>query len=163
MACRNGIKSSPRSFAPTQREPATWGSQVKGLLTKTVANMTGRLRRKQIPSSAHVTRCTGSRGVGGMKAMNSPKANERVTLERLNVQHWRSSITAVKCFRHQCFSRRPRSGVMRFSQRLMFFFTSPEAPLCRFRDGRTGLVDYSVNQWFEASAKSTVSTDGGQV
>jgi len=56
MARRNGIKSNPNSFAPTQMEPATWGTQVKGLLTKTVANRTGRFNRKYTPSNAHVTR-----------------------------------------------------------------------------------------------------------
>ncbi len=61
MACRNGIKSNPNSFAPTQMEPATCGTQVNGLLTKTVANSTGRFSRKYTPSKAQVTRCTGSR------------------------------------------------------------------------------------------------------
>src|SRR5450631_2123403 len=110
-----------------------------------------------MPSNAQVARCTGSRGVGGIKAMNRPKAKERVTLERLKVQHRRSSITAVKCFKHQCFSRRSRSGVMCLSQRLIVFVLRlPEAALCRFLDGCTGLLDHLVNQWLEASAKSAV-------
>src|SRR5450432_733131 len=100
MACRKGIRSSPKSFAPTQSEPATCGSHVNGLLTKTVAINTGRFKRSDTPSKAHATRCTGS-GVGGIKAMNKPSANERDTLERLKVQQRRSSITFVKCFRHQ--------------------------------------------------------------
>ena len=86
MACTNGIKSKPMSLAPTQIEPATCGSHVKGLLTKTVATKTGRFSRKYTPSIAHTTRCTGS-GVGGMKAMNNPSENARVTPVRLNVQH----------------------------------------------------------------------------
>ena len=95
--------SSPMSLAPTQIEPATCGSQVKGLLTNTVANSTGKFNRNSTPSMTHVTRCTG-RGVGGMKAINRPRANARVTLCRLNVQHPRSSTSALKGFKHQSFS-----------------------------------------------------------
>jgi hypothetical protein len=107
------------SFAPTQMEPATWGSQVKGLLTNTVANSTGKFNRNIMPTMTHVTRCTGNGGVGGMKAMNSPSANARVTLCRLKVQHPRSRTRAAKGFRHQSFSSAARSGVTRFSQRCM--------------------------------------------
>ncbi len=90
----------PNSFAPTHSDPATWGTHVNGLLTNTVAISTGRFRRKYTPSSTQATRCTG-RGVGGIKAMNRPSANERVTLARLNDQQRRSSMMAVKYFRHQ--------------------------------------------------------------
>src|SRR5271167_32304 len=107
------------SLAPTQMEPATCGSQVNGLLMNTVATKTGRLRRKYTPSKAHTTRCTGSSGVGGINAMNNPKANARVTPLRLNVQQPRSGNTAAKCFKHQIFSSVWRSGVTRFSQRRM--------------------------------------------
>jgi len=106
------------SFAPTQIDPATCGSQVKGLLTKTVATSTGKFSRNSIPSVTHVTRCTGS-GVGGMNAINRPRANARVTLSRLNAQHPRSSTRLLKGFRHQSFSSVRRSGVMRFSQLCM--------------------------------------------
>src|SRR5580698_8064832 len=156
MACRKGIRSRPRSFAPTHREPATWGTHVKGLLMNTVATSTGKLSRKYTPSSAHKVRCSGS-GVGGMKAMNKPNANERVTVERLKVQQRRSSMTAVKCFRHQWFSSVSRSGVTRLSQRfIVLVITPPEAPLCRFRDACTRLVDHLGNQWVVAGAKSAV-------
>ena len=53
--------------------------------------------------------------------MNSPSANERDTLARLKVQQRRSSMIAVKCFKHQCFSSVLRSGVTRLSQRFMVF------------------------------------------
>src|SRR5277367_2223333 len=156
MACKNGIKSNPMSFAPTQMEPATWGSQVKGLLTKTVAISTGRFSRKNTPSRAQITICTGSSGVGGIKAMNKPKANARVTLDRLKVKHPRSGNRTAKCFKHQCFSSVSRFGVKRFSQRRMRLFTPPLAALCRFRRPRMQLIDRLVNQWLEAGAESAV-------
>ena len=70
------------SLAPTQTDPTTCGTQVKGLLMNTVANSTGRFSRNSTPSMTQVTRCTG-RGVGGIKAINRPSANARVTLCRL--------------------------------------------------------------------------------
>src|ERR1700722_3287568 len=156
IACKNGIRSKPNNFAPTQREPATWGTQVRGLLTKTVAISTGKFKRKYTPSKAHAIRCTGN-GVGGIKAIKRPSANERDTLPRLKVQQRRSSMTAVKCLKHQCFSSVLRSGVTRLSQRFMVFvFTPPERPLCRFRDACTRLRDHLGNQWLVAGAKSTV-------
>jgi hypothetical protein len=49
------------------------------------------------------------------------KQAERDTLLRLKVQQRRSSMTAVKCFKHQCFSSVLRSGVTLRSQRFMVF------------------------------------------
>src|ERR1700761_3908211 len=155
-ACRKGTRSMPSSLAPTQSDPATCGTQVNGLLTNTVATRTGKLSLKHTPSRAHRVRCSGS-GVGGMKAMNKPSANERVTLARLNVQQRRSSIRGGKCFKHQCFSSVCRSGVTDFSQRfIVIVITPPEASLCRFRDACTRLAEHLGNQWLVAGAKSAV-------
>src|ERR1700743_156577 len=150
------MRSSPSNVAPPQSEPATCGTHVNGLLMNPVATSTGRLSRKYTPSRAHKVKCTG-RGVGGMKAMNNPSANERVTLARLKVQQRGPSMTAVKCLRHQWFSSVRRSGVMDLSQRfIVLFITPPEAPLCRFRDACTRLVEHLGNQWLVAGAKSAV-------
>ncbi len=83
LTCRiTGIKSLPINSAPTQIEPTTWGSHVNGLLTNTVANSTGKFRSKSTPMIEQTIRCSGNSGVGGMNAMNRPKAKARVTLLR---------------------------------------------------------------------------------
>src|SRR3981189_419873 len=97
------------SFAPTQMEPATCGSQVNGLLMNTVANSTGRFNLNSIPRTAQVTRCTG-RGDGGMNAINRPRANARVTLWRWNAQQPRSRTVFLKGLKHQSFSSVWRFG-----------------------------------------------------
>jgi hypothetical protein len=113
------------SFAPTQREPAICGNQVRGLLRNTVANSTGIFRRNSTPSTTQRVKCKGKNGVGGMNAISSPKENARMTLVRLKCQQPRSTTTDAKGFRHQSFSSAWRSGVMRLSQRCMILSRLP--------------------------------------
>ena len=133
------------SFAPTQIDPATCGSQVKGLLRKTVAMSTGRFKRNSTPSMTQVTICTG-RGEGGMNAMNRPTANARVTLCLWNVQQPRSSTSVLKGLKHQSFSSVWRSGVMRFSQRCMNCGGLPRGHYAVFEGSATVIHDRPSNQ-----------------
>ena len=73
----------PMSLAPTQMEPATCGSQVKGLLMNTVANSTGRFSRNSTPSMTQVTRCTrqGSRRNEGDEQPQGEGAGDAVPME----------------------------------------------------------------------------------
>jgi len=112
-------------------EPASCGSQVNGLLTNTVAINTGRLSRSARPSTTQVTMCTGS-GVGGMKAMNSPSANARMTLCRWKAQQPRSSTWLLNGFRHQRLSSVWRSDVMRFNHCCMDYGGIPCADIMPF-------------------------------
>ena len=156
MACRKGIRSKPSSFAPTQREPATCGTQVKGLLMKTVAMSTGRFSRKKTPSKAHATRWTGS-GVGGMKAINRPRAKRTghagaIESPAAAVEHDHREVLQTPVL-----LQRLRSGVTRLEPAFHgFYFTPPKCPLCRFRDACTRLCERLGNQWLVAGGKSTV-------
>src|ERR1700737_2515205 len=133
MPCSIGIRFNPMSLAPTQMEQATCGNQVNGLLMNTVANSTGKFKRKTMPSTRHKVRCTGNSGVGGTNAISRPNENALMTRVRLNAQQPRSTTSAVMGLRYHRFSSAWRAGVMLLSQRCMNEGQLPGAILSRFR------------------------------
>jgi hypothetical protein len=77
-----GRAGSPSSVQPSTYAATKIGAAVTGLVSSVPASRAGMFNLNNRASSTPVGKCTGA----GMKAMNRPSANARVTLRRLRDQ-----------------------------------------------------------------------------